>query len=185
MMFETATYNATYGNGDSQMRIRLGVGGLLHAEKTIRRLSGASTPMLQAYEAWAHRIRDGYVRLDEFLLEPNDAVSTYMVDVQPEHPQDYRFLDFSVLYVQGLDGTRLSEHPIAEFRRDLAFEYLHCKTTGEPDGYRITHDFAGFKRDYLRLFLPLCDHHGAVTMLACVSRHLEVPAGSLQATPSD
>lgn len=185
MMFETATYNATYGNGDSQMRIRLGVDGLLQAEKTIRRLSGAPTPMLQAYESWARCKRDGYVRLDEFLLEPNEAISTYMVDVQPEDPQDYRFLDFSVLCVQGLNGTRLSDHPIAVFRRDLAFEYLHCKTTGEPDGYRITHDFAGFKRDYLRLFLPLCDRRGAVTTLACASLHLEVPAGSLQAIPSD
>jgi hypothetical protein len=183
-MFDTVTYNATYANGDSQMRIRLGVDGLLHTEKTIRRLTGSSTPMLQAYETWNQSRQDGYVRLEDFRLEPNNAVSTYMVDVQPEDPQDYRFLDFRVLYVPGLDGTRLSEHPIAEFRRDLAFEYLHCKTTGEPDGYRITHNFAGFKRDYLRLFLPLCDRRGAVTTLACVSQHLEVPAGSLQATRS-
>lgn len=185
MMYETATYNATYGNGDSQMRIRLGIDGLLQAEKTIRRLLGSSTPMLHAYEAWTRCKRDGFVRLDEFLLKPDDAVSTYMVDVRPEDPQDYRFMDFSVLYVQGLNGTRVSEHPIAAFRHDLAFEYLQCKTTGKPDGYRITHDFAGFKRDYLRLFLPLCDLRGRVTTLACVSLHLEVPAGSLQATPSD
>lgn len=184
-MHETATYAATYGNGDSQMRIRLGVDGLLETEKTVRRLTGSSTPMLQAYEGWARCKRDGFVRLEKFLLEPNDEVSTYMVDVRPDDPQEFRFLEFSVLYVQHLDGTRVSDHPIAPFRRDLAFEYLHCKTFGEPDGYRITHDFAGFKRDYLRLFLPLCDPHGIVTTLACVSRHLEVPAGSLRAIPSD
>jgi hypothetical protein len=169
-----------YDNGDRQQRYDLGIDGLLNAESTVEWLMRTPTPLQRAYAVWEDRKRSGYVRQDDFRLTPADGISTCMMDVTAEDPARYRFTAFNVLCVQELAGKVIAEHPIPQLRSDLMCEYSICKASRQVMAYRIVHAFGNFRRDYLRLLLPLCDRTGSVTALACLSRHLAAPAGSLR-----
>lgn len=169
-----------YDNGDQQQRYDLGVDGLLNAESTIEWLIRKPTPLQFAYAQWEDRKRRGFVQAKDFSLPEAAGVSTHLVDVTSEDPARYRFTAFNVLYVPELAGKTVGEHPIAPLRPELMCEYSICKSSRQLMAYRIFHVFGGFKRDYLRLLLPLCDRTGSVTALACLSRHLAAPVGSLR-----
>ena len=170
-----------YDNGDLQQRHDLGVDALLNVETMVEWLTQAPTPLQRAYALWESRKRDGFVRATEFEMPPATGLSTYVLDVTSDDPAQFRFTAFNVLYVRELANKVVAEHPIKQLRADLMCEYTLCKTTKNAMAHRILHIFGGFKRDYLRLLLPLCDHRGQVTGLACIARHLAAPAGSLRA----
>jgi hypothetical protein len=170
-----------YDNGDLQQRQDLGIDALLNVEGMVEWLTRAPTPLQRAYAQWESRKRNGFVRTTDFELPQADGLSTYFMDVTPDDPAQYRFTAFNVLYVKELAGKVIAEHPIKQIQADLMCEYTLCKATKNASAHRITHIFGGFKRDYLRLLLPLCDRRGKATALACIARHLAAPAGSLQA----
>jgi len=170
-----------YDNGDMQQRHDLGIDALLNVESMVEWLTRTPTPLQRAYAQWESLKRDGVVRAADFELLQAPGLSTYVMDVTPEDPAHYRFTAFNVLCVRELANKVIAEHPIKHVQADLMCEYAMSKTTNSPMAHRIFHIFGGFRRDYLRLLLPLCDRRGNVTALACISRHLEAPAGSLQA----
>lgn len=170
-----------YDNGDQQRRHDLGVDALLNAEGMVEWLTREPTALQRAYALWESLKKRGVVRAVDFALPLTSGLSTYMMDVTADDPAHYRFTAFNVLCVPELADKVIAEHPIQPLRADLMCEYNRCKTAGTPMAHRITHIFGGFRRDYLRLLLPLCDRRGNVTALACMSRHLATPDGSLQA----
>jgi len=174
-----------YDNGDLQQRHDLGIDTLLNAESMIEWLTRAPTPLQHAYAQWESQKRNGFVRTKDFELAPTAGLSTYVQDVTPENPALYRFTAFNVLCVSELANKVIAEHPIHQIQADLMCEYTLCKTTKNAMAHRILHAFGGFRRDYLRLLLPLCNRRGNVTALACISRHLAAPAGSLRAIRPD
>lgn len=173
--------DTSYPNGDRQQRFDIGVDGLINSETVVEWIAGRPTPVQAAYASWENGKRSGFVRESDFKLGIYEGISTFLVDVIPDDPGEFRYTGANLLYVSQLDGTVVGDHPIESVRVDLMYEYLMCKLYNRPLGYRIRHSFSGFRRDYLRLLLPLCDRHGNVTSLACVSRHLAVPVGSLRA----
>lgn len=173
--------DTNYPNGDSQQRFDIGVDGLINTESVIEWLVGKPTPVQAAFAAWESRKHFGIVRESEFNLGNHDGVSTCMVDVTADDPAQFRYIAGHLQYAHQLGGKVVGEHPIESVRVDLMYEYRMCKLTKGALGYRIRHSFGGFKRDYLRLLLPLCDRNRNVTSLACISRHLAVPDGSLRA----
>jgi hypothetical protein len=174
-----------YDNGDVQQRHDLGIDALLNVESMVEWLTRAPTPLQRAYAQWESLKRGGFVRAAEFELPHSAGLSTYIMDVTPDDPAQFRFTAFNVLYVRELENKVIAEHPIKQIQADLMCEYTLCKATKNAMAHRIFHIFGGFKRDYLRLLLPLSDFRGNVTALACISRHLAAPAGSLQAIQPD
>lgn len=177
--------DTSYPNGDRQQRFDIGVDGLINSESVIEWMARKPTPVQAVYASWENCKRAGFVRERDFELGCYEGVSTCLVDVIPDDPAAFRFVDANLQYVRQLAGTVVGDHPIESVRVDLMYEYLMCKLYNRPLGYRIRHSFGGFRRDYLRLLLPLCDRHSNVTSLACISRHLAVPTGSLQAIRND
>ena len=174
-----------YENGDLQQRHDLGVDALLNVESIVEWLTRTPTPLQRAYARWESQKCNGFVRAADFELTPMAGLSTYVMDVTPDDPAHYRFTAFNVLCVRELANKVIAEHPIKQIQADLMCEYALSKTTKHAMAHRIFHIFGGFKRDYLRLLLPLCDRRGNVTALACISRHLAAPAGSLEAIQPD
>lgn len=174
-----------YPNGDRHQRFDIGVDGLINSETVIEWIDRKPTPVQATYASWENCKRAGHVRESDFVLGRFEGVSTCLVDVTEEDPADFRYVEANLQYVSQLAGTAVGDHPIEGIRDDLMYEYLMCKLYNRPLGYRIRHSFGGFRRDYLRLLLPLCDRHRNVTALACISRHLAAPAGSLRAIRND
>lgn len=177
--------DTTYPNGDRHQRFDIGVDGLINSESVIEWIDRKPTPVQATYASWENSKQSGYVRASDFVLGGFDGVSTCFIDVTAEDPAEFRYIGENLRYVRQLAGTTVGEHPIEGFRDDLMYEYLMCKLHNRPLGYRIRHSFGGFRRDYLRLLLPLCDRNRNVTSLACISRHLAAPAGSLRAIRND
>jgi hypothetical protein len=173
--------DTSYPNGDHQQRFDIGVDGLINSESVIEWLDRKPTPVQAVYAEWENCKRFGIVRECDFDLRHHDGLSTCLVDVSDADPAKYRYIAGHLQYANELGGKVVGEHPIENVRVDLMYEYRMCKLTNSALGYRIRHSFGGFKRDYLRLLLPLCDRNQNVTTLACISRHLAVPDGSLRA----
>jgi hypothetical protein len=165
-----------FGDGRWQARVRFPVERLLSIEQLSQRLGGAATGIQRAYEYWQQRKRGARVRADDYELEASDDVSTSLIDVTPESPLQYRFTSTQFKIVRWMADRRLAEFPHSDIVHACSTEYLSCKAAAEPVGHHISHDLNGFRRDYLRLLLPLTDRMGRVSALVCVSRHLDLPA---------
>ena len=157
-------------------RARFPVDKLLAIEQLNQRLGGAATGIQRAYEYWQQRKRGAGVEADSYELEPGDDVATSLIDVTPESPLQYRFTSTQFKIVRWMADRRLDEFPHRDIVNACSAEYLSCKAAAEPVGHHISHDLDGFRRDYLRLLLPLTDRMGRVSALVCVSRHLDSPA---------
>ncbi len=162
-----------FGEKRWQTRVCFPAGKLLAIESLNQRLAGRATGIQRAYEYWQQRKRGAYVRVDDYELEAGDDVSTSLIDVTPESPFHYRFTSTQFKIVRWMADRRLAEFPHRDIVRACSTEYLACKAASEPVGHHISHDLNGFRRDYLRLLLPLTDRMGRVSALVCVSRHLD------------
>lgn len=165
-----------FGDHCWQTRVRLPVERLLAIEQLNQRLGGVATGIQRAFTYWQQRRRGAGVRADEYELETGDDVSTSLIDVTPESPFQYRFTSTQFKIVRWMADRRLVEFPHRDIVHACSTEYLACKAGAEPVGHHISHDLQGFRRDYLRLLLPLTDRTGRVSALVCVSRHLDSPA---------
>ena len=175
-----------FGENRWQTRVRFPVDRLLSIEQLGQRLGGAATGIQRAYEYWQQRKRGAGVEADSYELEPGCDVSTSLIDVTPESPLHYRFTSTQFKIVRWMADKRLAEFPHRDIVYACSNEYLACKTAAEPVGYHISHDLDGFRRDYLRMLLPLTDRTGRVSALVCVSRHLDspIPGGSSPSIPA-
>ena len=173
-----------FGEKRWQTRVRFPVARLLAIESLNQRLGGAATGIQRAYEYWQQRRRGARVADGSYELDAGDDVSTSFIDVTPESPLHYRFTSTQFKIVRWMADKRLAEFPHRDIVHACSTEYLSCKSAGEPVGHHISHDLDGFRRDYLRLLLPLTDRTGRVSALVCVSRHLDspAPAGSSPST---
>jgi len=164
-----------FGDRRWQIRELVPVDKLLAIEKIGDDLSRSNSGIQNAFKYWQERKRKGRVRTDDFKLGPMESATTLLIDVTPENPYNYKFLVKRDLCFKWLQDRRLAEFPYSDIIRWCSTEYHSCKSSAEPVGYHISHDLNGFKRDYLRLLLPLTDQSGHVSALACVSRHLDSP----------
>lgn len=164
-----------FGEQCWQTRVRLPVDKLLAIEHLNQRLGGVASGIQRAYEYWQQRRRGACIETGDYELEPGDDVSTSFIDVTPESPLQYRFTSTQFKIVRWMADRRLSEFPHRDIVHACSAEYLSCKAAVEPVGHHISHDLQGFRRDYLRLLLPLTDRMGRVSALVCVSRHLDSP----------
>ena len=174
-----------FGDNRWQTRVRFPVERLLAIEQISQRLGGAATGIQRAYQNWHQRMRGRQVVAEDYELDPGQDVSTSLIDVTPESPLHYRFTSTQFKIVRWMADKRLAEFPHSDIVHACSTEYLSCKSAAEPVGHHISHDLDGFRRDYLRLLLPLTDRTGHVSALVCVSRHLGLPApdGSFPSTP--
>ena len=159
-----------------QQRVQLQVDRLLDIEEISRRLGGKASGIQKAFECWRDKRRHGRVGLDDYDWLPADDVVTTHIDVSPENPFHYRFTSHHLKYFPWMTGRRLADFPHREIVRACGVEYVSCKANGEPVAHHITHDLNGFRREYVRLLLPLTSPAGDVSALVCVSRHLDSPA---------
>lgn len=169
-------------DGNNSTREQFKVGELLDLEALTDWPDGKPPLMRQTFEAWKNAERGGFVREENFHLNPGMGVSHYKIDVGHGNPLLYRYTAFNGLYVAGLEETAVGDHPHQYMIGWMAAEYHQCKVGRQPSAFHLTHDAGGFRRDYFRLLLPVCDRRGRVTALACVARHLALPDGSLRAT---
>jgi hypothetical protein len=174
-----------FGQTGWQTRVRFPVDRLLAIESLSQRLGGSATGIQRAFEYWQQRKRGAGVVSGNYELTPGNDVSTSFIDVTPESPLHYRFTSTQFKIVRWMADRRLAEFPHRDIVHACSAEYLSCKAAAEPVGHHITHDLDGFRRDYLRLLLPLTDRTGRVSALVCVSRHLDspAPAGSSPSIP--
>lgn len=174
-----------FGGRGWQQRARFPVDKLLAIEQVNRRVGGRTESGIQnAYNYWQSKRRAGRVRLDDYEWEPDGDVVTTLIDVSPWSPFRYRFRSHHLKYFRWMTDKPLAEFPHREIINACSLEYHSCKADAQPVAHHISHDLAGFRRDYLRLLLPLTDRSGHVSTLACVSRHLDstAPAGSPPST---
>jgi len=177
-----------FGERGWQQRVRFPVDKLLAVEKVMQWGGGRTDSGIQnAFKYWLNKKHGGRVRLDEYEWEPDDDVVTTLIDVSPPNPFHYRFKSHHLKYFRWMMEKPLAEFPHREIMNACSLEYHSCKADAEPVGHHISHDLNGFRRDYVRLLLPLTDSSGHVSALACVSRHLHstTPAGSPPSTPDD
>lgn len=175
-----------FGERRWQERVQFSADSLLAIEQINQQLGVNSAGIQRALQYWKDKRRVGRVRLRDFEWEPNADVSTSLIDVSSDNPFDYSFVAHNLKFFNWMMGKRLADFPYREIVDACGAEYYSCKDAAEPVGHHIAHDLDGFKRDYLRLLLPLTDRSGRVTALACVSRHLDspTPAESLPSTPA-
>ncbi len=176
-----------FGEKRWQKRVQFSVDKLLAVELINERFGRSKSGIQKAYEYWRDKKQRGQVSLDEYEWGPGDDVATTLIDVSPDSPLHYRFTSTRFKYFGWMMDKRLSDFPHREIVSACSTEYLACKTLGEPVAHHLSHDLNGFRRDYLRLLLPLTDRSGRVAALACVSRHLDspVPDESHPSTPDD
>lgn len=174
-----------FGVGRWQKRVQLPVDKLLTIEQISQRFGRTASGIQTAFEYWRDKKRGGRVCLDEYEWEPADDVATTLIDVSPSNPLHYRFTSTHFRYFPWMTDKRLAEFPHREIATACGIEYHWCKAGGEPVSHHISHDLNGFRRDYVRLLLPLTDRSGHVSALACISRHLDspIPAGLPPSTP--
>ena len=165
-----------FGGQGWQKRVQMPVDRLIAIEEIGERMHHSMSAIQKAFRHWQDRTEKGRVRIDNFQMAPADDSAFLLIDVTPESPYHYRFSVKRDKYFRWLEEKRLAEFPYSEIIRSCTNEYYTCKMTGDPVGHHITHDLNGFKRDYLRLLLPLADQRGRVAALACVSRHLDYQA---------
>ena len=186
MTFRTFTVKR-FGERRWQTRVQFSVDRLLGIELINERFGRPKSGIQKAYEHWRDKKRGGQVRLDDYEWGPGDDVATTLIDVSPSSPLRYRFTSTRFRYFGWMTDRRLSDFPHREIVEACSAEYLACKSGAEPVAHHLAHDLNGFRREYLRLLLPLTDRSGRVSALACISRHLDspAPAGSPPATPDD
>lgn len=166
-----------------QKRQQMPVDKLLEIEQIGEKLCQSTSAIQKAYSYWQSENRGGRTSLEDFKLAPVDDGAFLLIDVTPESPYHYRFSVKRDVYFRWMEEKRLAEFPYPDIIRFCGNEYYSCKTAAEPFGHHISHDLKGFRREYLRLLLPLTDRSGRVSALACVSRHLESPT-PVESTPS-
>lgn len=162
-----------FGTQGWQKRVRFPVDKLLAIEQVNQRFGQTASGIEIAFEYWREKQVGGRVQLDDYEWEPSEDVATTLVDVSAESPFQYRFTSHHLKYFRWMTEKRLSEFPHREIITACGIEYHSCKADATPVGHHISHDLSGFKRDYLRLLLPLTDPTGRVSSLLCVSRHLD------------
>lgn len=174
-----------FGEKRWQKRVQLSVEKLLAVELINERYSRTKSGIQKAYEFWREKKQRGQLSLEEFKCGPGDDVVTTLIDVSPSSPFHYRFMSHNLKYFRWMTDRRLTDFPHRDIVDACALEYHACKAGAEPAAHHISHDLNGFRRDYLRLLLPLTDQSGRVSALACVSRHLDSPTpdGSPPSTP--
>ena len=172
------------GDQGWQKRIQMPVDKLLEIEQIGEQVCHSKSGIQKAFEYWLENSSDG-AGLDGFNLAPIEDGAISLIDVTPDSPYHYRFSVKFAKYIRCMEDKRLAEFPYSDIIRSCSNEYYWCKVNAEPVGHHISHDLKGFRRDYLRLLLPLRDRSGRVSALACVSRHLDspTPGGSLPSTP--
>lgn len=164
-----------FGEQSWHERVRFPAENLLAIEQINQNLSVNETGIQLAFNYWKGKSRAGRVRLDQYDWEPSADVATSLIDLTPSNPFAYSFVAHNLRCFSWMTGKQLAEFPHREIVDACAIEYLSCKCEAEPVGHHISHNLHGFKRDYLRLLLPLTDRSGRVSALACVSRHLDSP----------
>jgi hypothetical protein len=165
-----------FGEKRWQKRVQFSVDKLLAVELINERFGRTKSGIQKAYEYWRDKKQRGRLSLDGYEWGPGDDVATTLIDVSPSSPFHYRFMSHNLKYFRWMTDRRLADFPHREIADACALEYYACKADGAPAAHHISHDLDGFRRDYLRLLLPLTDQSGRVSALACVSRHLDSPA---------
>jgi hypothetical protein len=175
-----------FGERRWQKRVQLSVDKLLAVELINEQYSRTKSGIQKAFEYWRDKKQRGRLTLEGYEWGPGDDVVTTLIDVSPSSPFHYRFMSHNLKYFRWMTDRRLTDFPHREIVDACALEYHACKAAAEPAAHHISHDLNGFRRDYLRLLLPLTDRWGRVSALACVSQHLDspVPAGSPPSTPA-
>ena len=164
-----------FGERSWQERVRLPAENLLAIEQLNQHLNVTESGIQLAFKYWKDLRRAGRVRQDEYNWEPSADVSTSLIDVTPSNPFAYSFTAHNLRCFSWMTGKQLAEFPHRQIVDACGIEYFSCKSDAQPVGHHISHNLNGFKRDYLRLLLPLTDRSGQVSALACVSRHLDSP----------
>jgi len=182
LMSVTRFYNA---NGWIE-RTTLSVDKLLYMEEAISDFTKEDSGLQAAYKYWASKHQD--FRTPENAFDPSiigdERTVVSVADVSANVPFGYFFKQYRCAGENFMTQKRIIEYPLRELAEPTILDYLVAKDEGRPQGHHIRHDLNGFKRDYLRLLLPLASKNGKVSALACISHHFAppVPGESLQAT---
>jgi len=173
------------GDEGWQKRQQMPVDTLLAIEQIGEQVGRSKSAIQKAFSYWQIEHRNGRTSQKDFNLAPINTGAISLIDVTPESPYHYRFSVKRDVYFRWMEEKPLAEFPYPDIIRFCSNEYYSCKMAAEPFGHHISHDLKGFKREYLRLLLPLTDRSGRVSALACVSRHLDspTPVGSSPSTP--
>lgn len=154
---------------------------LMSMEKSFAVAARTPTNIKLVQEYWHALMTDGRVHAADFnpacdLGNPEDlGVTISHIDVDVDNPWHYRFTSYNGRYFNWMSGKCLAEFPLPPVVDDCAVEYYECKSAGRPVAHHIQHDLNGFRRDYLRLLLPLSGKDGSLTGLVSVGRHLSIP----------
>lgn len=170
------TFTMTHlGEQGWQKRQQMPVDKLLEIEQIGEKLCHSTSVIQKAFGYWKKENRSGRTSLADFDFVPSEDGAVSLIDVTPESPYHYRFSVKRAVYIQWMEDKVLAEFPYSDIIRSCSNEYYWCKATAEPVGHHISHDLKGFRREYVRLLLPLTDRSGRVSALACVARHLDLP----------
>ena len=169
-----------------QRRTQLDFDKLIAMERSLVAVTRMPTNVTVVYDYWLSLRRGGIVRLKDFAPRRDlgkMGVTVTQIDVDSDNPWHYRFTSHKGVYFGWMNGKCLADFPLTPVIDECAIEYFECKSAGRPVAHHIEHELSGFRRDYLRLLLPLSGCDGSPRALVSVVRHLALQdlAGSSRA----
>lgn len=146
----------------------------------------AESPITQMLEYWLNLKNGGRAapRADLFdiakIWQMKIPDRLTIIDCSPENPEQFKPIyrandagNIPAIYGNRITGQPLGKFPCKMHARHLQREYRIAKENVHPTGLRyqrIRQKISGYRRDYMRLLLPLAGPTGAVTRLVSATR---------------